>query len=177
MRFSAQTAQPVPWKNGSGVTRELASHAEGGRMVWRLSLAEISRDGPFSAFPGLARIHCIVAGAGHVLSNAGTRLEARLMEPLAFDGCLELDCCLRSGACKAFNVIYNPQLVSAEAKVLSDGRVSNAAGGQVVLVVSGSLELSGGDRLIPGEGIIMENAASGEISEGGAVIQVRFQPV
>lgn len=177
MRFSALTAAPVPWKNGGGVTRELAVHKANGRMVWRLSLADITRDGAFSAFPGLARIHCIVEGAGHVLSNAETRLEAGLLEPLAFDGGLALDCRLRSGACKAFNVIFDPEFVLAEARVLRDGKLPEAAGSQVFFVVSGTLELSEEGRFGPGEGHATEGAASGAVSGGGAVIHVRFQSV
>lgn len=177
MRFSALTARPVPWKNGGGVTRELAVREEDGRMVWRLSLADIIRDGPFSAFPGLSRIHCIVEGAGHVLSSAGTSLDARPMDPLAFDGGLELDCRLREGPCKAFNVIYDPERVSASARVLRDCRLPGTSGSQAVIVVSGSLEIIGAGLLGPGEGIITEDAASGVISGGGAVIQVRFVPV
>nr|WP_291728197.1 HutD family protein [Leisingera sp. F5] len=177
MRFSAQTAQPVPWKNGSGVTRELASHAEGGRMVWRLSLAEISQDGPFSAFPGLARIHCITEGAGHVLSNSGTTLEARPLEPLAFEGSLDLCCRLRNGPCTAFNVIYEPALVTVGACILREGKVSTVKGQHALFVVAGSLQITGTGRFDPGEGILTESAAIGTVSNGGAVIQVQFSPV
>ncbi|UWQ53939.1 HutD/Ves family protein [Leisingera caerulea] len=177
MRISALTAQAVPWKNGGGVTRELAVHKEGGRMVWRLSLAEIAQSGPFSAFPGLARIHCVVEGAGHTLSNDSTQLEARPLEPLCFDGGTNLDCRLRDGPCRAFNVIYDPTQVTAEPKVLAEGPVPDAEGRQVLFVVSGSVEMAGTDRLGPGEGVVTESAASAVITGGGAVIQVRFLPV
>ncbi|OED48541.1 hypothetical protein AB838_11555 [Rhodobacteraceae bacterium (ex Bugula neritina AB1)] len=177
MRFSAFTAAPVPWKNGGGVTRELAVQKENGRQVWRLSLADITRDGAFSAFPGLARIHCIVEGPGHVLSNAETRLEASLLEPLTFDGNLALDCRLRGGACKAFNVIYDPELVAAQARVLRDGKLPEVTGSQVFFVVSGSLDLSEQGRYGPGEGQATDGATCGAVSGGGAVIHVWFQPV
>jgi len=177
MRISALSAQPVPWKNGGGVTRELAVHQENGQMIWRLSLADIEQSGPFSAFPGLARIHCIVEGAGHILSNSGTRLEARPLHPLRFDGGLELECRLRDGRCKAFNVIYDPARVTAEAGILRDGTLPAVAGRHVLFVVAGSLEIAGKGHFSPGEGIVIENAASGAVSEGGVVIQLRFLPV
>lgn len=177
MRFSAMTAHPVPWKNGGGVTRELASHTEDGRMVWRLSLADITRDGPFSAFPGLARIHCIVEGAGHTLSNETTRLEARPLEPLRFDGGLPLDCRLRDGPCKAFNVIYDPARVTAGPEILVDGPVPAVEGRQVLFVVSGNLEGVDADRLGPGEGIVTGTAAGAVVTGGGTVVQVRILPV
>ncbi|WP_291735095.1 HutD family protein [Leisingera sp. F5] len=177
MRISALTAQPVPWKNGGGVTRELALHQEDGHMVWRLSLAEISRSGPFSAFPGLARIHCIVEGAGHTLSNSETQLQAWPLKPLCFDGGMEFDSRLREGPCKAFNVIYDPVRVTADAAILRDGALPDAAGSQVFFVVSGSLNLAGQGHFAPGEGIVLESTASGRISDGGVVIQLRILPV
>ena len=48
-----------PWKNGGGVTREIAKGAAAGPdddWGWRISIAEVERDGPFSTFPG-ACIH------------------------------------------------------------------------------------------------------------------------
>src|SRR3546814_16047971 len=47
-----------PWKNGSGVTSELAIDPPGAtaeNFRWRISLARIAQDGPFSAFPGITR--------------------------------------------------------------------------------------------------------------------------
>lgn len=177
MRISALTARAVPWKNGGGVTRELAVHNEDDRMVWRLSLADIAQSGPFSAFPGLARIHCIVEGAGHTLSDGRTRLEARPLQPLCFDGGADLDCRLRDGPCRAFNVIYDPAQVTADPRVLAEGPVPDAESRQVLFVVSGSLDMAGTDRLGPGEGIVTESAAGAVVTGGGAVIQVRFLPV
>ncbi|UWQ79402.1 HutD family protein [Leisingera sp. S132] len=177
MRISALTAQPVPWKNGGGVTRELASQDEGGRMVWRLSLADITRNGPFSAFPGLARIHCIVEGAGHTLANETVQMEAWPLDPLCFDGGAALDCQLRDGPCKAFNVIYDPARVKADPDILAGGPVPEAEGLRVLFVVSGSLEVPGTDRFGPGEGMVTKRAAGAMVSSGGAVIQVRFLPV
>ncbi|CUI01516.1 HutD/Ves family protein [Leisingera aquaemixtae] len=177
MRISALTAQAVPWKNGGGVTRELAVHEQDGHMVWRVSLADITRNGPFSAFPGLARIHCVTEGAGHSLSNRHTRLEARPLQPLCFDGGADLACSLRDGPCKAFNVIYDPEQVRAEARILADGPVPDADVRQVLFVVCGSLQMAGTDRLGPGEGIVTQSAAGVVVTGGGTVIQVRILPV
>lgn len=55
------------WKNGGGVTREIAVFPEGAGMddfVWRASLAEVAADGPFSAFPGIDRTITLAEGAG-----------------------------------------------------------------------------------------------------------------
>jgi uncharacterized protein len=49
-----------PWKNGQGVTTEIAIHPQGAQLddldfSWRISRAEIRSDGPFSKFPGYNR--------------------------------------------------------------------------------------------------------------------------
>jgi hypothetical protein len=54
------------WRNGLGWTREI--HAEpasaGESWAWRLSIAEIERDAPFSAFPGIERELVLLSGNG-----------------------------------------------------------------------------------------------------------------
>jgi uncharacterized protein len=57
--------QGVPWKNGGGITREVAaSPVTAGleRFDWRISTAEVGGAGPFSAFPGVQRILCVLEG-------------------------------------------------------------------------------------------------------------------
>jgi environmental stress-induced protein Ves len=56
---------PVPWKNGGGVTREVAVHPAGSRLDdfdWRVSIADIRTAGPFSKFPGIERQMAILSG-------------------------------------------------------------------------------------------------------------------
>src|SRR5579871_5567956 len=54
-----------PWRNGGGRTSELLTRPMGARD-WRLriSLAEVDRDGPFSAFPGIERWFTVIDGTG-----------------------------------------------------------------------------------------------------------------
>jgi uncharacterized protein len=55
----------VPWKNGGGLTREVAVHPPGsdlGNFDWRVSLAEVHRGGPFSSFPGVDRHLAVLEG-------------------------------------------------------------------------------------------------------------------
>lgn len=56
---------PVPWKNGGGVTREVAAFPEGvgfDDFLWRVSMAEVRADGPFSVFPGVDRVLAVLEG-------------------------------------------------------------------------------------------------------------------
>ncbi len=55
----------LPWKNGGGVTREVAVHPPGSDLDsfdWRVSLAEVREAGPFSLFPGVERQMAVIAG-------------------------------------------------------------------------------------------------------------------
>ena len=144
MRFSISQIAPQPWKNGGGSTQELArADGEGAKaqMIWRASLARIDQDGAFSAFPGLARIHCIISGAGLQLSNAAHQLVAEPLKPLHFDGGLDLFAKLKDGACQAFNLIYDPNLIRAEMRICGAGAHRLEAAEHLVYVLEGSLRL------------------------------------
>jgi environmental stress-induced protein Ves len=78
-----------PWKNGGGVTREVAVSPQGAgfdTFDWRVSIAEVAAAGPFSRFEGIDRTLAILDGRmrltfpGHVLE-----LDAECA-PLAFPG-------------------------------------------------------------------------------------------
>lgn len=62
--------EPAPWKNGGGSTTEIAIAPVGAtfdKFDWRISLATISANGPFSVFPGVDRTLALVGGAGLLL--------------------------------------------------------------------------------------------------------------
>ena len=52
------------WKNGAGWTREILRMPDQTDWNWRLSIAEIERDGPFSVFPGVDRELVLIHGNG-----------------------------------------------------------------------------------------------------------------
>jgi hypothetical protein len=63
LRAAQQKA--TPWKNGAGLTRELAVHPTDGDLGgfgWRASIAEIRAAGPFSDFPGIDRRIAVLDG-------------------------------------------------------------------------------------------------------------------
>lgn len=55
---------PEPWKNGGGVTRTLSVDAAQHAPRWRVSVADIDRDGPYSRFPGYDRVSVVLTGGG-----------------------------------------------------------------------------------------------------------------
>jgi len=55
----------VPWKNGGGITHDVIVSPAGATMDtfdWRVSIAEIAGDGPFSRFPGIDRKLAVLKG-------------------------------------------------------------------------------------------------------------------
>ncbi len=85
---AARAAQP--WKNGGGVTREVAAHPPGSDLdsfAWRVSVAEVSAGGPFSQFAGVDRRMAVLAGTlEFTLAGRSPQRLAPDSEPVAFAG-------------------------------------------------------------------------------------------
>jgi environmental stress-induced protein Ves len=70
----AASHRRMRWKNGQGETTEIAVSPEGASLDafdWRVSMATVAADAPFSAFPGIDRTLCVLEGAGISLSIEG----------------------------------------------------------------------------------------------------------
>lgn len=99
----------MQWRNGGGETREVCAWPPGAGLedfAWRVSVATIERDGPFSRFPGMERITVLLDGAGLRLSDGVGHV--RLSSPfaqVAFDGALQWKCELEEGRVQVFNVM------------------------------------------------------------------------
>lgn len=97
---------PVPWRNGGGVTRELLVWPERDDWRVRVSVAEIERDGPFSAFPGVERWFAVLKGAGVELDFGGRPVRlTRTDAPLRFDGAEAPGCRLIDGPTRDLNLM------------------------------------------------------------------------
>ncbi|MFH9421641.1 HutD family protein [Streptomyces sp. NPDC017529] len=107
LRAAGRTASA--WSNGGGVTREIAAAPPGAgwdAFDWRVSLAEVGRDGPYSALPGVDRILTVADGAGLELTVGGTRHELpACYRPFAFPGDAATECRLLDGPVVNFNVM------------------------------------------------------------------------
>jgi len=102
----------MPWKNGKGSTVELAVHpppqGKGiGDFLWRVSVATVDADGPFSSFPGYDRKIVVLEGEGMMLSHGEEGSAVRLgpLEPYSFPGEAATTCRLMGGPVRDFNVM------------------------------------------------------------------------
>lgn len=102
--------ESTPWKNGGGSTTEIAI-APGGAgfedFNWRISLATISQDGPFSVFPGIDRTLALVDGPGVNLEIDGDgRFVLGEDDPVfEFRGESEVIATLNGGPTTDFNIM------------------------------------------------------------------------
>ncbi|WP_414627933.1 HutD family protein [Methylobacterium ajmalii] len=156
----------MPWKNGGGETVEVAVHPAVPGLDgfdWRVSMATVAADGPFSCFPGIDRTLAVLDGAGLDLSVEGQGAH-RLMPataPLAFPGDVPAFARLVGGPVTDLNVMTRrracrqrvARLRGAHPSAVLRGRwiVLVAAGPSLVAVDGREVPLRRGDALL-GEG-------------------------
>lgn len=164
----------VPWKNGGGITHEVAKAKVGGKLQWRLSLAEVDSDEPFSLFPGLARILTVIDGEGMDLRDASAAIahDVPPLTPVHFSGDDQLHGILRSGKCLDFNLIYDPQRFSGSMQVVSgENRSDDLTGG--ILCLNGTISC-GGEDLHRHDFVFVERGDSVHFTADSRAIHVRL---
>jgi uncharacterized protein len=119
-RFDLRDIAPQPWKNGAGLTREIAVGPRGASAAdfdWRFSVAEVERAAPFSIFPGIDRCIVLLAGAGLHLRSDDRSLDHRLDTvgaPFHFSGDVPLAATLLGGASRDLNVMTRRGVLRSE---------------------------------------------------------------
>lgn len=123
-RYALTDLPPHPWKNGGGLTRELAGWPAGsslGDFGWRVSVAEVASSGPFSTFAGVDRVILLLDGDGMRLTSCDTSIDHRLDRPLApfrFPGEADIRSELLGGVSHDFNVMTRRRLHGAEVQII-----------------------------------------------------------
>jgi len=107
----------MPWKNGTGITTELARSSSVEGYDWRLSIADITADGPFSSFPDCRRIITVLEGAGMQLTVDGQSSGVlRPFKAFTFDGDSRTNCTLIDGPIRDLNLIYRKDRIDSRFK-------------------------------------------------------------
>jgi len=104
-----------PWRNGGGVTHEILRRSARGDVDdydLRLSLAEVTRSGPFSTFPGYRRWSFLADGAPIKLArDASFELTAR-GDHVELPGAVAITATLPAGPTHLFNILARVPLVA-----------------------------------------------------------------
>lgn len=157
-RFERTHLPVTPWKNGGGTTSEIVCQPAGATMDgfdWRVSIAHIASDGPFSAFPGIDRVITLLEGAGVHLHTSDGRVDHRLDQPLvpfAFAGEAPVQADLLAGDCHDFNVMTRRAAWRASVTVLHDDAELPACAQGLLYAVRGRWS-AGAQRLQADEGL------------------------
>lgn len=142
----------MPWKNGGGITREIAlvPASDGDGFLWRVSLADIASDGPFSSFPQTDRQIMLLSGAGCALGSRGSagaphfqQTISRPFTPFTFPGEHEVDCRLLAGPIRVCNVMTRRGWVRAAIERLDVVEATTIARGanEILLLLIGGGQL------------------------------------
>ncbi len=117
VRFDA--LPPQPWRNGGGVTRELLAWPRADDWRVRVSVADITRDGPFSSFEGVARWFAVLTGDGVRLGDDPVEVLAS-GDAHGFDGASAPACALRGGPTRDLNLMLRAAHVEGEMRRVDD---------------------------------------------------------
>ncbi|MFJ4673233.1 HutD/Ves family protein [Kitasatospora purpeofusca] len=169
------------WRNGGGVTREVAGYPAGSGLddfQWRVSLADVGSAGPFSAFPGVDRVITLVEGPGMALTVDGTEhVVDAPFRPFAFAGDAATDCRLLGGPLVDFNVMTRRGRATAELTLATEPRPLVVAAGTTVLLVclSGTATLDATTALTRYDAALLTAPATHALRPSGttAVLMLR----
>ncbi len=137
----AATRAAVPWKNGGGVTQEVAVHpvrSDFDTFDWRVSIAQVHTARPFSSLPGVDRRMAVLEGTLSII--VGGRGEAQMCveaAPLQFAGEESVHAHPVGGPVTDLNVMTRRAKFSSSLELhRTQDTTSLAAGAASVLVVA-----------------------------------------
>lgn len=189
------------WRNGGGWTRQIAAgslampifdaDASTPEWDWRLSIAEVETDGPFSTFAGVDRTLVLLSGAGMDLRSPDGAAMA-LASPLSradFPGEQVIEGRLRDGATVDFNLMWRRDALRASLQVLSlDDAVqdlSTAAWLTALHVLAGDLVINA-RTIAPGDTMLLQAdpdaagtqpAVGAQVGRAGIALLIRIEPL
>ncbi len=176
----------VPWKNGGGTTAEVAVHPPGASFDgfdWRISMADVASDGPFSRFPGIDRTLVLARGRDLTLTVEG--VPHHLAKPgdlLAFAGEAETLGRLGQGPIRDINIMTRRGCFSHAVTRLAAGAAPSGTRPDLVAIVAlapAAVMVDGSScRLDTLDAMLIEGATHDLAVDGEAIlIELRRMPL
>ncbi len=177
----AEHLNETKWKNGGGITRNIAKGILNGVTAWRVSRADVDVEGRFSDFAGLTRILTVVSSNMMELVHDGGVLDVRSWEPVTFDGALPVDARLPDGPLTDLNLMFDPALCNGTAQVRRGPHsVVGQQGGYLCIyhVLAGNPRC-GGEKFGTADTLFVapNDQAPVELGQGDAVLQLSLAPI
>ncbi|MFE5835429.1 HutD family protein [Arthrobacter sp. NPDC056493] len=189
--------KPQPWRNGGGVTRELAAGAassgsaspeatssDAGAWDWRISIADVTRAGEYSPFPGMERVLTVVEGELLLLAVDGTEHPLEKYRPFRFPGGAASSSALPTGDVRNLNVIAREGAFKAYTSIieLSKKRAHPVFEGQLGVLLQGQATASPGQDSAPVplgryDAVVGSDTQTPEILGRGFLAVVSLDPV
>ncbi len=181
------------WRNGGGLTRLLASgritspgrkdvrpHLES--FDWRLSLADIAADGPFSTFPGVDR-HAVLLGTGAVELSGPSGIACALpWKPVSFPGEAELHAQRQSGTLQPrfLNLMVRRSVLRGELSLTDRVCQVDDAVVWAVVPVAGWWQVQGDMEIAVGQIVFADDASTlraRPLAAGSKAVLVRIHSI
>ena len=122
--YSPQSFQTLPWRNGLGSTVELLAETpnKNEAFSWRLSIASVANDGPFSDFSGYDRTLLLLEGSGITLNkpNGVFKVLNSSLDYANFKGEDLIDATLHDGPIKDFNIMTLRSICSSSVTAVDE---------------------------------------------------------
>jgi uncharacterized protein len=159
-----------PWRNGGGVTRTVARQDDD----WRISIADVCNDGPYSRFEGMTRVSLVLCGAGIVLRErqSGATIELRSGHPVQYDGEKLWDAALIDGPVSVLNVMSKAASFRATVTQADDQIDVESGCAAVILALRSTCTL----RADSSESQEVEVGHAALLLDGAAVVSVDLKP-
>lgn len=180
--------KPQPWRNGGGVTTQIAGHPDAaslqdGEWDWRVSIAEVTKAGDFSPFPGMERVLTVVEGELLLLTVDGAEHPLEKYRPFRFPGGSDTSCALPTGDIRNLNVITRAGSFKGFTSIIeiSKKRAHPLFAGQLGILLQGQATASDGtqepEALARYDAVAGSDSASPEILGRGFLAVVSIDQV
>jgi len=187
----------LPWKNGLGVSRVIASDPPGAgydNLSWQVGTTAITADCPFSSLPCTDRQFTLLEGTGVELKCSApaegvsvTKSVDTPFVPFVFRGDWKTDCRLLGGGVQVFNVMTRRGRATAKLRITRwDGdMLCEQHPGETLLAVmlSGSAVVAGEVAPVGANDTVVLESPAGErcailaLADGARIATVRLAPV
>ncbi len=181
----AADRRATPWKNGVGITWEIAAFPAGAGMddfAWRLSIAEVVTETAFSVFPNVDRILAVIEGE-LALTVEGAPQPVRLnasVSPYAFAGDANVRGDPVAGPVRDLNLMVRRGHRASMARLNVETPLSIGFNETAIVVAMDNREIAVGDErftLAPLDALLIQAAgavrAPIQINAAGFIVMVQ----